>query len=50
LEKVQEASYKVAEPTVRGEEQHAIAQTLLISACKGIVKVFLHSKDARKIS
>jgi hypothetical protein len=50
LEKVQEASYKIAEPTVRAEGQHAIDKTLLISACKGTVKIFLHSKATRKIS
>jgi hypothetical protein len=47
---VQEASYKVVEPTVRAEGLRASVKALLMAFCKGIVQILLHSEAARKIS
>ncbi|XP_067132238.1 zinc finger MYM-type protein 6-like [Centruroides vittatus] len=49
-EKVQEASYKVAELTVKAKKPHTIAETLLMPACKEMMKIVLGSKAASEIS
>ena len=48
--KTQEASYKVAEIIVKGKKPHTIAKTLLMPACKEMVKIVLGSETASEIS
>ncbi|XP_023226698.1 zinc finger BED domain-containing protein 5-like [Centruroides sculpturatus] len=49
-DKVQEASYKVAELIVKAKKPHTIAETLLMPACKEMVKIVLGSEAASEIS
>ncbi|XP_067131373.1 zinc finger BED domain-containing protein 5-like [Centruroides vittatus] len=49
-DRVQEASYKVAELIVKAKKPHTIAETLLMPVCKEMVKIVLGSEAASEIS
>lgn len=49
-QKVQEASYKVAELIVKAKKPHTIAETLLMPACKEMVKIVLGLEAGTEIS
>jgi hypothetical protein len=49
-EKAQVASYKVAEITARNMQPHTVAETLILLACKHIVKSVLGEAAEREIS
>jgi hypothetical protein len=50
VEKTQVASYKVAEIIARNMQPHTIAETLILPACKQIVKSVLGEAAEREIS
>ncbi|XP_067123773.1 SCAN domain-containing protein 3-like [Centruroides vittatus] len=49
-DKVQKASYKISELIVKAKKPHTIAETLLMPACKQMVKIVLGSEAASEIS
>ena len=49
-QKVQEASYKVAELIVKAKKPHTIAETLIMPACKEMVKIVLGLEAGTEIS
>lgn len=49
-EKVQEANNNVAELVTQSKEPYAVAEKLLISAYKEMMKIILDSEDASEIS
>lgn len=50
VEKSQEASYKVPELIVKAKKPHTMSETLLMPACKKMVKIVLHLEPTSEIS